>query len=36
MALIDGNDKLGGEGVAVEIDETEIGGKSKQMGLAYW
>ncbi len=32
MAMVDGDDSLGGEGKKVEIDETLIGGKSKGQG----
>ena len=33
MAMVDGEDKLGGIGKIVEIDETLVGGKSKGRGL---
>ena len=35
MAIVDGNDPLGGSGEIVEIDETLIGGKAEGMGSGY-
>ncbi|MGB7411573.1 MAG: IS1595 family transposase [Sphingopyxis granuli] len=35
MALVDGNDPVGGSGEIVEIDETLIGGKAEGMGSGY-
>jgi len=35
MAIVDGNDPLGGSGEIVEIDETLIGGKAVGMGSGY-